>query len=240
MFLTDPQLSTLLSTFAPSQLSKRSVTPGTVLQSEQSSNEICIVVSGYCRILDPSSRFGSLTLLRAQSPYVCGALHLLDETLHEEVVASTECTVIVISPPYDVHTVDFFKDLFFQSVSPSELPFIQSVVISSSLNIPEEQQSPPSYLRNWCIATPEDISNATSDSLFVYADKSSKGFSYGQIITLTTLKQFFLDSLPRLLVWSDQRDSIFKPTAIVSSDSDASSPHLSTALLMPVNRFRSG
>ena len=135
MFLTDSQLSSLLSFFGPAQLSKRSVPPGTVLQSKQSSNEIQIVLSGYCRILDPSSRFGSLTLLRAQAPYIWGVLHLVDDTLYEEVVASTDCTIVVVSSPYGDQVVDYLRSLFYQSISPSELPFIQSIVNSSFLKI---------------------------------------------------------------------------------------------------------
>jgi len=223
MFLTENQLSKFFSFFAPSQLSKRSVPPGTVLHSDQTSNEIQLVVSGYCRILDPSSQFGSLTLLRAQAPYLCGALYLVDNSLVEHVVASTECEVISLPSPYNSSFINYIHDLYSQSLSPCELPRIQSVVKSSSLDIPADQQTPSSYLRNWIILSADDLLEVSSDALFIYADQSRKGFTYGQILSLATLKQFFLDSSPRLVTWSDNRRSIFAtPAAIDQHDLSAS------------------
>ena len=183
---------------------RRSMPPGSVLQTRGASAEILLVVAGHCRVLDPERGLGSLTITRAEAPYLCGALRLLDPQLVEEVTASSACEVLVLGQsPLPQSLTELLLVLLRQMVSPSELPMLQHLVLTRSLPIPQDQQSSEIYQRRWRLASPADLAGtASASTVLVYADQASRGFQHGQVVNATTVRQFWPDYLPRLLTWS--------------------------------------
>ncbi|MEB3307689.1 MAG: peptidase domain-containing ABC transporter [Cyanobacteriota bacterium] len=203
MHLTDAQFVALEGLARRHDCPRRTVPPGTVLQTRSASREILLIRAGYCRVLDPGRQFGSLTVLRVEGPYLCGALGLLDSRLVEEVTASTSCelTLLGLAPlPDDLAAA--VQDLLDQAISPSELPLLHQLVTAGSLPVPADQQTPAIYLRRWRPATTADL--ALPAAGLIYADRPDRGFQHGQPISATTLQQFWSGaSLPRLLIWSE-------------------------------------
>ena len=76
MQISNSQLATLEALASQHGCPRREVPPGTVLQTRSASQEILLICSGSCRVLDPARHFGSLTVMRVEAPYICGALAL--------------------------------------------------------------------------------------------------------------------------------------------------------------------
>ena len=178
---------------------------GSVLQTSGASPEVLLVVEGRCRVLDPDRLFGSHTVLRPESPYLCGALNLLNPDLGEELMASTDCDAVVLGTlPLHPKLEEAVLDHLHSGLSPSELPLIQKTIQGYGINVPEDQQTPEIYLRRWQLlptGNPPPESNLKGP--LIYADRSTKGFHYGQLITAEGLRCFLSDDNPRVLIWSD-------------------------------------
>lgn len=118
---------------------------GSVLQTRFSSPEVLLVLAGHCRLLDPDRQFGSLTVLRAEAPYLCGALKLLNPSLNEELIASTDCEALVLgSMPLHGELEEAVLSLLREELSASEIPLIQRFVQGYGINLPADQQTPRS------------------------------------------------------------------------------------------------
>ena len=178
---------------------------GSVLQTSGSSPEVLLVVQGHCRLLDPDRLFGSHTVLRPESPYLCGALSLLNTDLGEELMASTDCDAIVLGTlPLHPKLEQAVLDHLRSGLSPSELPLIQKTIQGYGINVPEDQQTPEIYLRRWQLLPAGDAPPESHlKEPLIYADRSTKGFHYGQLITAEALRCFLGDDNPRVLIWSD-------------------------------------
>ena len=178
---------------------------GSVLQTSGASPEVLLVVEGRCRLLDPDRLFGSHTVLRPESPYLCGALTLLNPDLGEELMASTDCDAIVLGTlPLHPKLEEAVLDHLRSGLSPSELPLIQKTIQGYGINVPEDQQTPEIYLRRWQLLPAGDPPPESHlKGLLIYADRSTKGFHYGQLITAEGLRCFLSDDNPRVLIWSD-------------------------------------
>lgn len=178
---------------------------GSALQTTASSAEILLVVEGHCRLLDPHRLFGSHTVLRVESPYLCGALRLLNPELGEEVIASTACTAIILGAlPLHPELEQAVLDQLRSGLTPSELPLIQQYVQGYGLELPADQQTPEIYLRRWQVlpaSTPPADDHLKGP--LIYADRSQNGFHYGQLITAEAMRCFLGNHNPRILIWSD-------------------------------------
>ena len=214
MRLTANQCERLLSLARDFRCPQRSVEAGSVLQTRSASPEVLLVVSGHCRVLDPERQLGSLTVLRADAPYLCGALSLLDAQLVEEVTASSTCEVVVLgTAPLAEPLQKAVLEILHQSVSPSELPLLQHLVVTRSLPIPQDQQTTEIYQRRWRPLKTADL-NAAADApaVLVYADQPDRGFHHGQLIKPATLRQFWGESpLPRVLTWGASEIGVSLP-----------------------------
>jgi len=203
--------------------------PGTVLQTKAASQEVLLVISGSCRILDPGRQFGSLTVLRADAPYLCGALSLLDSGLAEEVTASSTCEWIVLGQaPFPEPLQALLIEILRRGVSPSELPAIQGLVTSGSLAVAPDQQTTATYLRCWRPLGQQDL-DAIGDATLIYADHQDRGFRYGQLISSTVVRRFWPEQLPRMLYWSvaavpQQAEQAALPPATVPAAATAAAP----------------
>ena len=204
MQLTGPQFESLQALALDLGCPQRHMPPGSVLQTREASRELLLVVSGRCRVLDPGRQLGSLTVTRVEAPYLCGALSLLDPQLIEEVTASSDCEVIVLGQaPLPEALNEPVLALLHQAVSPSELPVLQQLVTTRSLPIPPDQQTAEIFQRRWRLASSADLDTAiAARSVLIYADQASRGFQHGQVVSATSVRQFWPDQLPRLLVWS--------------------------------------
>lgn len=181
---------------------RQEASPGTVLHTKAASQEVLLVISGSCRILDPGRQFGSLTVLRADAPYLCGVLSLLDPGLSEEVTASSTCEWIVLGQaPFHEPLQALLIEILRQGVSPSELPAIQGLVTRGSLAVAPDQQTTATYLRCWRPLGAQDL-DAIGDATLIYADQQDRGFRYGQLINSSVVRRFWPEELPRMLVWS--------------------------------------
>jgi ATP-binding cassette subfamily B protein len=191
---------------------RRQYETGSVLQTPGASPEILLIVSGRCRILDHSRQFGTLTLLRPEAPYLCGAIGLLDPSLEEEITASSACEAVVLGtrPLSSGPLESLLLELLHQRVAPRELPVLQQLASTGSLTIPADQQAPEIFLRRFRVASQADLPETLgSETKLIYADRPDRGFRHGQLITKATLKQFWGDDLPRVLLWGvDQASSI--------------------------------
>ena len=178
---------------------------GSVLQTSGSSPEVLLVVQGHCRLLDPDRLFGSHTVLRPESPYLCGALSLLNTDLGEELMASTDCEAIVLGTlPLHPKLEEAVLDHLRSGLSPSELPLIQKYIQGYGINVPEDQQTPEIYLRRWQILpTGDPPPKSEPKGPLIYADRSTKGFHYGQLVTSEAIRCFLGEEKPRVLIWSD-------------------------------------
>jgi ATP-binding cassette subfamily B protein len=202
MRLTGIQLKALETLAGIHGCERRHVPAGTVLQTKAASGEVLLISAGCCRVLDPARQFGSLTVARVEAPYLCGALALLDPHLAEEVTASSECEVIVLgSIPLPADLGAAVQGLLRLTVSPSELPLLQQLVSSGSVAVPLDQRNVAIYQRRWRPARRSDLDLPTAG--LVYADRPERGFRHGQLVTAPTLRQFWADELPRVLIWSE-------------------------------------
>ena len=237
MQISNSQLATLEALASQHGCPRREVPPGTVLQTRSASQEILLILSGSCRVLDPARHFGSLTVMRVEAPYICGALALLETQLVEEVTASTNCELIVLGvTPLPADLAAAVKSLLNQAVSPSELPLLHHLVATGSLPVPLDQRTPAIYQRRWRLATSSDLDAPTAG--LIYADRPDRGFRHGQLISAATLRQFWSDSaLPRVLVWSelDGERAASMPTAIAGPTS-ATPPSLPAPTASPPAR----
>ena len=210
MQLTPNQATELLKLAGNETLQKRVVPAGAVLQTRSASKELFLVIEGQCRVLDPGRLLGSLTIMRADAPYLCGALSLLEPSLQEEVTASTECTLLVLgSAPLNEALTHAVMEQLRSRVAPSELPLLRQLVSSRGLPIDDDQCSASIFQRRWRPAEPSDLADQrSSNTILVYADSSARGFKHGQLINATTLLRFWPESLPRVLIWSDGSPSV--------------------------------
>ena len=98
--------------------------------------------------------------------------------------------------------------LLKEELSASEIPLIQRFVQGYGINVPADQQTPEIYLRRWQLLPagnpPPDNSNTGP---FLYADRSSKGFHYGQLVTAEALRNFLGECNPRVLSWTEGRQT---------------------------------
>ena len=180
--------------------------------------------SGWCRVIDPSRQFGSYTVTRVEAPYLCGLLPSLDDNISEEIIASSDCKIVLLSqlksdPDFD----RFASDIIMSKVSPSELPLVQQVVSDGLISIPSDQQFVDIYQRRWRLSECDLDNEQVLDC--IYADRPSHGFQYGQVTTTKSFSDLWSCPLPRALVWSDGDHDI----NIASSQSLISSP-----LLFPI------
>ena len=212
---------------------------GSVLQTSGSSPEVLLVVEGHCRLLDPDRWFGSHTVLRPESPYLCGALTLLNSDLGEELMASTDCEAIVLGTlPLDPKLEAAVLDHLRSGLSPSELPLIQKYIQGYGINVPADQQTPEIYLRRWqLLPTGNPPPESHLKGPLIYADRSKKGFHYGQLITAEALRCFLGDDNPRVLIWSDAEQltkqhsrHAIKPQPLDRGEAPASRPLQTGAL----------
>ena len=212
---------------------------GSVLQTSGSSPEVLLVVEGRCRLLDPDRLFGSHTVLRVESPYLCGALPLLNPDLEEELLASTDCEVIVLGTlPLHPKLQETVLDHLRSGLSPSELPLIQKSIQGHRINVPEDQQTPEIYLRRWQLLPAGDPPPESHlKGPLIYSDRTTKGFHYGQVITAEALRCFLSDDNPRVLIWSDseqlyQKDSrhTIRPLMRDPGDAPSTAPPQTAAL----------
>ena len=220
MFLTQPQLTRLLAVAKRYSCSEENVQPGTVLQTKNANAELILVQSGWCRVIDPSRQFGSYTVTRVEAPYLCGLLPSLNDNISEEIIASSDCKIVLLSqlksgPDFD----RFASDIIMSRVSPSELPLVQQVVSDGLISIPSDQQFVDIYQRRWRPLSKCDLDN---DQVLdcIYADRPSQGFQYGQVTTTKSFSDLWSGPLPRALVWSDGNHDL----TIASSQSFDFSP----------------
>ena len=213
MKLTAAQSERLQSLARSLGCAQRSIPPGSILQTKSASAEVLLVLSGHCRVLDPERQLGSLTVLRGEAPFLCGALSLLDPTLVEEVTASSDCEVLVLgTSPLAPELQQAVLALLRQAVSPSELPLLQHLVVTRSLPVPLDQQTPEIYQRRWHPLQQEELSTTTDQAVLVYADQPDRGFHHGQLINNATLQQFWDNGpLPRVLTWSIGETNVTLP-----------------------------
>ena len=212
MFLTQPQLSRLLAVAKKYSCSEENVQPGTVLQTKNANAELILVQSGWCRVIDPSRQFGSYTVTRVEAPYLCGLLPSLDDNISEEIIASSDCKIVLLSqlksdPDFD----RFASDIIMSRVSPSELPLVQQVVSDGLISIPSDQQFVEIYQRRWRPLSEFDLENEQVLDC-IYADRPSQGFQYGQVTTTKSFIDLWSGPLPRALVWSDGDQDIDIPS----------------------------
>ena len=113
------------------------------MQTSGSSSGSAAGGGGALPALDPDRWFGSHTVLRPESPYLCGALTLLNSDLGEELMASTDCEAIVLGTlPLDPKLEEAVLDHLRSGLSPSELPLIQKYIQGYGINVPADQQTP--------------------------------------------------------------------------------------------------
>ena len=209
MQLSQSQTEQLLALARELECPSRHFEPGSVLQTPGASPEILLIVSGRCRVLDPSRQFGTLTLLRPDAPYLCGAISLLEPSLEEEITASSACEAVVLgTQPLQGPLESLLLELLHQRVSARELPVLQQLASTGALPIPEDQQTPEIFLRRFRVANNDDLPESLGgETKLIYADRPDRGFRYGQLITKTALQQFWGDDLPRVLLWGVDQES---------------------------------
>ncbi len=222
MQLSDSQFSTLINLLEAEKPSKLTASPGTVLQQSGAPAEVLLITNGSCRVLDPRRQFGSQTVLRCSSPFLCGALSLIDQAPTENIVASTDCELI----PIKIETsnpliVDYIYKIISSLVSPSELPFLYQIAVDHQLPIPQDQKTVAAFSRCWRTVKMQDL-DLPSGIPFIYADNKIDGFQYGQIINSEVLKKFSSGQLPRLFLWSDS--SVFDDSNLTSSNDEIPQP----------------
>ncbi len=222
MQLSDSQFSSLLNLLEAEKPSKLTASPGTVLQQSRATNELLLITKGSCRVLDPLRQFGSQTVLRCSSPFLCGALSLIDQAPIEDIVASTDCELIPINiDSINPVIVDYIDNILYSSVSPSELPFLYQIAVDQQLPIPQDQRTVAAFSRCWRTVKMKDL-DLPSDIPFVYADNKIEGFHYGQIINSEILRKFSSGQLPRLFLWADS--SVFDSINLGSSNEQIPQP----------------
>ena len=204
MLLNESQFTQLLAFAEQFSCKTIKVEPGTVLQTSKSSRELTLVKTGWCRVLDPTRQFGSYTITRIEAPYLCGAFSGFDSNLQEEVVASSDCEVVLISAiAHRPECSNLIRDILSSKVSPSEFPLLQKTIVEGLLTVPADQQLVSVFERRWRTLVPSDITNQSSAQL-VYADRPAQGYRYGQVITAVTLAELWTGPLPRVLTWQDE------------------------------------
>lgn len=218
MILSKQQADALLSLSTATSTPTKLIPVGGIIQSRDDDQGINLVIRGCCRVIDSSRQFGSHTILRTDTPYLCGSLSFVGSAVLEEVTASTECEVIrlddIISPKDLQQQISL---LLKNQICPSEYPFLKKLVDDFCLPVPVDEHSVPNFQHHWKILEDSVLASSTTVNLsLVYADKSNRGFHYGQVITLEVLKQLWPSkSLPRALFWS--ADTFQQPSSQPSS-----------------------
>ena len=225
MHLSSDLLNQLLAFDGAHGFVHRTVSPGTVLHTKEASNELILIRSGWCRVLDPTKQFNTTTIVRCEAPYLCGYLPLLKAQCAEEIVASSSCDITILTPAIaDPDFLSLILAILRSSLSPSELPFLQELVAAGKINIPLDQQSPVIYRRRWRPALTSDFQHSAPFEC-VYADIPSQGFTHGQLLRSTALLKLWKGPIPRVLLWSEEQISLQQPVSQTSSsEAESASP----------------
>ncbi len=165
---------------------------------ERNSGQLLLVFTGSIRMIDPNQTMGSLTLAKLNAPMVFGISQVLDVPCHEEVRAATACTYVLIDNATTGNdALSNIKKLVLNEVGISECALIIEWLENTQV-ISKNEWKDINDFKKLCRIT--KATNIQEGDIIFFLDRSRKGFTYGQNLTLQICKRFFSDEDPPRLV----------------------------------------
>ena len=156
---------------------------GELIQTTDNSSSIILILNGAVRYIDNSKSFNSYTIKREHAPLLIGIPALFGFKLEEQILATEDCSLIFLEFN-DLSTIvqTEIHDLAKLQPEPSEYPLIKEALVNNNICQRDYLNSYLDIERE--ISPITDLcGDITENSTFIYLDKDSKGFDYGQLIT---------------------------------------------------------